>query len=221
MTYSVLSCPPNYIWQAFLEAQFPGRAKELSPTEKELIVDEVVTGTGTGAEINDANGDLSKRHVEEKTMAEKSEDATTTTGPLSESKKTKKLNLKNTAIKFSLDQTLGSAINVRNILALRLDTHANPNTSLSTDRALHHRHRTPSRPTSQLPIQKSPGTILAHDFCRSETLARSLDLKLYRDSSATSNAVRVCRRAFLGCISQSHGRVGKNLKAKSARCSGI
>ncbi|EME88319.1 uncharacterized protein MYCFIDRAFT_55315 [Pseudocercospora fijiensis CIRAD86] len=103
VTYSVLSCPPNYLWQAFLEAQFPAYANELPQSEKELTVDENATSSGA-EKSHGANGGLSSRRVGEKATAPQ------TNTKLSEDK-TKKLSLKNTAIKFTLDQTLGSAIN--------------------------------------------------------------------------------------------------------------
>ncbi|KAF7195534.1 Protein SYM1 [Pseudocercospora fuligena] len=101
--YSVLSCPPNYLWQAFLEAQFPAYARELPQSEKELIVDEIVHSSGTEKDQG-ANGSLSNRRLEEKAMTHQT-DSTVSDG------KTKKLSLRNTAIKFTLDQTLGAAVN--------------------------------------------------------------------------------------------------------------
>ncbi|KXS99636.1 hypothetical protein AC578_9929 [Pseudocercospora eumusae] len=103
VTYSVLSCPPNYLWQAFLEARFPAYPKEFPQREKELIVDDIATSSGA-EKGQGANGSLSKRRVEEKAMTQQ-------TDPRVSEEKTKKLSLKNTAIKFTLDQTLGAAVN--------------------------------------------------------------------------------------------------------------
>ena len=69
----MIMCPPNVIWQSFLEAQFPAYGNELTttPKEKEKSKDKVVP---------------------------------------------KRLNIKNTATKFALDQTIGAAVNVRILL---------------------------------------------------------------------------------------------------------
>ncbi|KJX94107.1 integral membrane protein [Zymoseptoria brevis] len=70
VTFSVIACPPNYVWQRFLESKFP-------------------------AYPSDQQSGLSKKS-DEKSSAK----------PVS-----KQLSIKNTAIKFSLDQTIGAAVN--------------------------------------------------------------------------------------------------------------
>ena len=70
----MIMCPPNVIWQSFLEAQFPAYGNELITTsEKEKSKDK------------------------DKVLP-------------------KRLNIKNTATKFALDQTIGAAVNVRILL---------------------------------------------------------------------------------------------------------
>ena len=71
VTFSMIMCPPNVIWQSFLEAQFPAYGNEFTTSEKERSKDKVLP---------------------------------------------KRLNIKNTATKFALDQTIGAAVNVRILL---------------------------------------------------------------------------------------------------------
>ncbi|CAK3888487.1 related to integral membrane, Mpv17 PMP22 family [Lecanosticta acicola] len=102
--FSVLACPPNYIWQAWLEASFPAYARRLSPQDKELMLDEATVGRSTALE-KDSSGEVEARTSKGKAMTEKSTLATT------DKKSVKKLDLKNTAIKFLLDQTVGAGVN--------------------------------------------------------------------------------------------------------------
>ncbi|KAK5126501.1 hypothetical protein LTR08_004766 [Meristemomyces frigidus] len=97
--FSLLACPPNYLWQRWLEGTFPGYMNKLSLGEKS----ELVTGSGTGASTKADGSTLSKRTADNEKGA--IPQASTTV------KAKKKLNLKNTAIKFSLDQTIGAAAN--------------------------------------------------------------------------------------------------------------
>ncbi|KAK5115044.1 hypothetical protein LTR62_001741 [Meristemomyces frigidus] len=104
--FSLLSCPPNYLWQSWLEGQFPGYATSLPPLEKEALVDDATTGSNTGT---DSNSNASKRG---KSTGGAMTEKTTPSSPTQIVTKAKKtLNLRNTAIKFSLDQTLGAAAN--------------------------------------------------------------------------------------------------------------
>ncbi|EMC94612.1 hypothetical protein BAUCODRAFT_149744 [Baudoinia panamericana UAMH 10762] len=100
--FTLISCPPNYIWQSWLEAQFPGYTEKLSPPEKEKLVDDAVSGQSSGVD-GKGNGSLEKRTTDGAMTA--------STVPLTPQKASKKLNVKNTAIKFSLDQTIGAAVN--------------------------------------------------------------------------------------------------------------
>jgi len=104
--FSFMACPPNYLWQSWLEAQFPGYTQSLSPAEKEEFVDDIVTGRSTTIE---SYGTMRKRGPD--THEAKS----STDSPRSQAKK--KLNLRNTGIKFALDQTVGAAINTIMFLA--------------------------------------------------------------------------------------------------------
>ncbi|KAK5733965.1 hypothetical protein LTR17_009236 [Elasticomyces elasticus] len=107
MLFSLLACPPNYLWQSWLEGRFPGYTTKLSPTQQEKLVDDVTTGSSTSKDTS--NGSLKKRGGEKDgAMTEKS----TPTNPVKAAVKAeKKLNLVNTLIKFCLDQTLGAAVN--------------------------------------------------------------------------------------------------------------
>ncbi|KAK6442091.1 hypothetical protein LTR95_001677 [Oleoguttula sp. CCFEE 5521] len=96
--FSFLCCPPNYLWQAWLEATFPGYATSLPPREKEKLLDELVTGS--------ASGISSPESLKSRITA-----AVTSASAPDVQKAKRSLNIKNTAIKFTLDQTLGAAFN--------------------------------------------------------------------------------------------------------------
>ncbi|KAK5723282.1 hypothetical protein LTR15_004979 [Elasticomyces elasticus] len=107
MLFSLLACPPNYLWQSWLEGRFPGYTAKLSSTQQEKLVDDVTTGSSTSKDTT--NGSLKKRRGEKDgAMTEKS---TPTNPGKAAVKAEKKLNLVNTLIKFCLDQTLGAAVN--------------------------------------------------------------------------------------------------------------
>ena len=99
MSYSVISCPPNYLWQTWLEAAFPGYAESLTPQEKEKLVDEKVTGRSTATDTTSLRG------RDEKKAALTSESAP------SPQKAKKQLSIRNTIVKFLLDQSVGAAVN--------------------------------------------------------------------------------------------------------------
>lgn len=102
--FSLLVTPPNFLWQSWLEAQFPGYTDKLTHTQKEKLVDDAVTGSSntTSAE---KGGDLKKRFTaSDGTINEQS----ASSSPVDVKKK---LNIKNTAAKFALDQTFGAAAN--------------------------------------------------------------------------------------------------------------
>ncbi|KAF2172396.1 hypothetical protein M409DRAFT_17630 [Zasmidium cellare ATCC 36951] len=95
--FSVLSCPPNFIWQAWLESQFPAYSDKLPPSEKEALVDEVVTGDSQASKKG-VNGKVDSKHTRDNALVDKQ-------------KSPRKLSIKNTAIKFALDQTVGATFN--------------------------------------------------------------------------------------------------------------
>jgi hypothetical protein len=68
-------------------------------------MDEAVKGRASGVEKEETNASTTKRHTNEKAMTEKSR-------ATASKKSTGSLSIKNTAIKFTLDQTVGAAINV-------------------------------------------------------------------------------------------------------------
>lgn len=106
MAYAVLSCPPNCVWQEWLEASFPGYSNEhLTSSEKEKLVDDAISGDSTGVQSTQSNGDLTHRTLGEKALTKESRPTTT-------QQRASKLSIKNTAIKFTLDQTIGAAVNV-------------------------------------------------------------------------------------------------------------
>ncbi|GAB7363211.1 hypothetical protein MBLNU230_g3493t1 [Neophaeotheca triangularis] len=103
--FSFMACPPNFLWQGWLEAQFPGYTSELSPTQKERLVDDTVRGGSTATDSKNSNGSTRKRGKETDAAM-----TSTSTDPNPVQAK-KKLNIKNTGIKFALDQTLGAGVN--------------------------------------------------------------------------------------------------------------
>lgn len=129
MVYSLLSCPPNYLWQAFLEATFPGYTHPAeSGTTTSIVQDSKVQSLSEKAaptlnSINDrANAASSaisdnglNQNIERRAADGREPVKTKGEGdhtPAEHKKKvSKKLNIKNTGIKFALDQTLGAAAN--------------------------------------------------------------------------------------------------------------
>lgn len=105
--FSFMACPPNFLWQSWLEAQFPGYTNTLSPPEKERLVDETVTGTSSAT-----SNDAARRRGKGANAAMTSD----STDPNPAQAK-KKLNIKNTGIKFALDQTIGAGVNTVMFLA--------------------------------------------------------------------------------------------------------
>lgn len=102
-----MACPPNYVWQSWLEAQFPAYRDKLSHEGKEKLVDDAVAGKTSGA---DTNGSLESRATKvetEKDEATRSSSTPTTTAR----KSSQQLNIRNTGTKFALDQTFGAAVN--------------------------------------------------------------------------------------------------------------
>lgn len=97
--FSVISCPPNYLWQTWLEATFPGYKQSLATSEKEKLVDETVAGQSTSTE----KPELRSHDVKQAAITSES-------APKPERAK-EQLNIRNTAVKFLLDQTIGAAVN--------------------------------------------------------------------------------------------------------------
>ncbi|KAK5128714.1 hypothetical protein LTR85_000047 [Meristemomyces frigidus] len=99
--FSLMACPPNYLWQRWLETKFPGYTNKLSLAEKEKADDDVSSRAITGT-FTSADGTVNKRMGDKDTAASTPSDSVTVK---------KKLNFTNTAVKFSLDQTIGAAAN--------------------------------------------------------------------------------------------------------------
>lgn len=97
--FSVISSPPNYLWQAWLEATFPGYTQSLANSEKEKLVDETVAGQSTSTDKPDSRS----RNVKQAAVTSES-------APEPEKPK-EQLNIRNTAVKFLLDQTVAAAFN--------------------------------------------------------------------------------------------------------------
>jgi protein Mpv17 len=98
MAFNILSCPPNYLWQTWLESAFPGYTEKPTPREEEKSMDEKVRSTSTAT---DADSLRSRSRNEDRTT------------PISYSPPSdkKQLSVRNTATKFLLDQTFGAAFN--------------------------------------------------------------------------------------------------------------
>ncbi|TKA64708.1 hypothetical protein B0A55_10097 [Friedmanniomyces simplex] len=120
--FSLLVCPPNYLWQKWLEGRFPGYVtKDVAGKREEEVGggDGAVMGKGTGRD-GDMTGDgsLKKRAVnggggggekgEKEAMTEDSTPAKPATAVV---EARRRLNVLNTVIKFLLDQSLGAALN--------------------------------------------------------------------------------------------------------------
>ncbi|KAI5370068.1 hypothetical protein Slin15195_G009460 [Septoria linicola] len=103
VTFSILACPPNCVWQAWLEAQFPAHTDHLTPSEKEELVDENIHGHALNKHSDDST--IRRRKVDHKTASG------ATDSPGSSKNTPGRLNVKNTAIKIALDQTVGAAVN--------------------------------------------------------------------------------------------------------------
>ena len=102
VAYSILSCPPNYLWQSWLEASFPGYSDSLTPREKEKLVDDTVTGHSSSTATPPKD---SLRARDEKQAALTSDSAP------QPAKAKQQLSVRNTVIKFLLDQSVGSVAN--------------------------------------------------------------------------------------------------------------
>lgn len=96
MAFSIISCPPNYLWQTWLEASFPGYTKSLSSKEKEALVDDTVVGKSSATQ----ESVLRSRNGEKAALTKES-------APNPH----KQLSIRNTIIKFLLDQSIGAAVN--------------------------------------------------------------------------------------------------------------
>jgi protein Mpv17 len=98
MAFNILSCPPNFLWQTWLESAFPGYIeKNPTPREKETL-DEKVRSTSTATDADSLRS--RSRNEERKTPIS-----------YSPSSDKKQLSIRNTAIKFLLDQTFGAVFN--------------------------------------------------------------------------------------------------------------
>jgi protein Mpv17 len=103
MVFSIISCPPNYLWQTWLEAAFPGYTEHATPQEKEKLMDEKVLGRSTSTATDAAS--LRSRSENEKQPIPSSDSSP------NPPKAKKQLSIRNTAIKFLLDQSFGAVAN--------------------------------------------------------------------------------------------------------------
>ncbi|KAK1824813.1 hypothetical protein LTR12_000870 [Friedmanniomyces endolithicus] len=108
--FSLLVCPPNYLWQKWLEGRFPGYITEQAAGNGG---ETLRNGGGVGTGRDTGAGSLKKRMGNGGTSEKEAMTQTTTPPhPAKAAKKaTRKLNMTNTSIKFLLDQTLGAAVN--------------------------------------------------------------------------------------------------------------
>jgi len=154
LTFAIIACPPNVIWQTFLENTFPGYTAPNSPgtldekTNQEISektaeftkpLEEKIEATSSAINDNETVKELKRRATsglnaakttvnEIDEMAQKAasnmnlpgmkkdgQAITSNPGPGNVSKtdttSSKRLNVRNTAIKFALDQTIGAVFN--------------------------------------------------------------------------------------------------------------
>ena len=103
----MLACPPNYLWQSWLEGQFPAYTRTPPASETEALADKAVSSPKAAI-----NGDVRKRVNGALAGAPEPSD------PLDEAEKAEEtLSLRNTGIKFALDQTLGATVNTALFIA--------------------------------------------------------------------------------------------------------
>jgi hypothetical protein len=89
--YAFMVSPGNFVWQRWLETKFPAYDRKLYGEKKEEYVDDYVTGQTT-------------KKVGDKKKAVPNE--------LGARERSQSLNLRNTFVKFALDSTVGTCINV-------------------------------------------------------------------------------------------------------------
>lgn len=103
VSFSILSCPPNYLWQTWLEEAFPGYTETLTPQQKAKLRGEQNLGRSTSTATSDDTNNTTLRNRNEKRATPTSPDPTS--GPR------KQFSILNTLIKFLLDQSIGAAVN--------------------------------------------------------------------------------------------------------------
>ncbi|PIB01194.1 hypothetical protein CB0940_00894 [Cercospora beticola] len=102
VVFSMLACPPNCLWQAWLEARFPAYPGQADHPTTTTPSDEKSRGHSTGTHTTDDA--LHRRNADGRSKGRPGQ-----TG--SKNDEAKKLSVKNTAIKFTLDQTIGASVN--------------------------------------------------------------------------------------------------------------
>lgn len=103
----MLACPPNYLWQSWLEGQFPAYTRTPPASETQALADKAVSSPKAAI-----NGDVRKRVNGALAGAPEPSD------PLDGAEKAEEtLSLRNTGIKFALDQTLGATVNTALFIA--------------------------------------------------------------------------------------------------------
>ncbi|KAF2717459.1 hypothetical protein K431DRAFT_334029 [Polychaeton citri CBS 116435] len=104
--FAAFSCPPNFIWQAWLETQYPGSTPRL---EKGKEADLSCSGDEAARKASGSQkiSVTSKSSLIPRSTDEKGQNPACAFGQDGRMK----LNVKNTAVKFALDQSLGAAVN--------------------------------------------------------------------------------------------------------------
>lgn len=184
MLFATLSCPPNVVWQAWMEAQFPAYGERLPTGDKEALVDAHTTA------MEKEDNAISKRRRTEATTKNSSSSKPGNSA--------KKLNLRNTAIKFLLDQTLGSVVNVRYVAKCHstVELAADGMTEL----ALHRRHWSDSRQNRNCHSNRRLRSVLSNDGCGAKAVASGESLELHADTSGVPHATRKCSWSVLGYL---------------------
>ena len=155
MAFAVIACPPNVLWQTFLERTFPGSTAPDSPgtldekTNKAISdktaeitkpLEEKVAATSSAINDNETVKELKRRAtsgfdvvkntvkevdgmaqkaasninlpgVQTDTIKDEAAPAVDAITPKADDRSGKRLNVRNTAIKFALDQTIGAVVN--------------------------------------------------------------------------------------------------------------
>lgn len=176
VTFSMIMCPFNVLWQSWLESRFPA------------YTDDLVL---PGKEIQSPESDLSDRHGE--AMVTMGNSASSKEKPLA-----RRLNIRNTAFKFVLDQSVGAAVNVR-ILLFTATSLTAANKCNALDYSLHCWYRSPPRSRLGFCALRCANQILADDVCRPEAVACCKHRELHHVEEARATyAIWLCSWAVLG-----------------------
>lgn len=262
VAFSLLSCPPNYLWQSWLESTFPGYtspddagtvasiAKQpqvkaaidaAAPTlqrieETASPVLEKASAATTALADSEAVKNARRRASEgvdtvkakakelearaginqspvakpptrsqtfstpDGQAVEKKIDTTFAQPPASSNAKA--LSIKNTAIKFALDQTLGAAVNnALFIVGIAFLKGQSAETALSALQKV----RAVSFACASTYLTDNCAGLLPPSVRRPETLAPRIDHQLHTCSSRTPYGLRRHHRCWLGCLFELDG----------------